>query len=113
MLKDVDNVVQATQKEEQLHAMFGAYLINLVKDEFPEWFNEEFYDKIRRASKKAYKAELEIVKWIFKEGELDFLSVESLDEFLKYRFNETLGMIGMEPIFEVDEIKLKDLKTDF
>ena len=109
MLKDVDNVVQATQKEEQLHAMFGAYLLNEIKDQFPEWFNEEFYAKIKRACKKAYKAELEIVKWIFKEGELEYLPISCLDEFLKYRFNETLAMIKMEPVFEVKEDKLKSL----
>ena len=33
VLKDVDNVVQATQKEEQIHALLGAYIINQVKKE--------------------------------------------------------------------------------
>lgn len=109
MLKDVDNVVQATQKEEQLHALFGAYLLNEIKEQFPEWFNEEFYAKIKRACKKAYKAELEVIKWIFKEGELDFLPINALDEFLKHRFNETLAMIDMEPVFEVKQDKLQTL----
>lgn len=109
LLKDVENVVQATQKEEQLHAMFGAYLINEIKKEQPEWFDDHFYAKIERACKKAYIAELEIIKWIFEDGELDFLPIDTLDEFIKYRFNESLSMIGAEPAFEIDLEKLSSL----
>ncbi len=110
LLKDIENVVQATQKEEQLHAMFGAYLITEIKKEQPGWFDEDFYKKIERACKKAYVAELEIIKWIFEQGELDFLSVETLDEFIKQRFNESLDMIGAPPVFEINKEKLKPLQ---
>jgi ribonucleoside-diphosphate reductase beta chain len=109
MLKDVDNVVQATQKEETLHALFGAYVINEIRNEYPEWFNEEFYQKIYRACKKAYEAELNIIKWIFEKGELDFLPIDVIDEFIKYRFNETMQMINAEPVFEVDYKKIKQV----
>ncbi len=109
LLKDVDNIVQATQKEEQLHALFGAYVINEIRNEYPEWFNEDFYKKIHRACKKAYEAELEIIKWIFEKGELDFLPIDVIDEFIKYRFNETMRMINAEPVFEVDYLKIKQV----
>jgi len=109
MLKDIDNVVQATQKEEVVHALLGIYIINKVKEEFPEWFDEEFYRKIERASRKAYDAEVKVIDWIFEEGELDFIKKETLYEFIKYRFNESVQMIGGEKIFEVDETKLADI----
>ena len=38
-LKDIDNVVQATQKEEVIHALLGVYLIKQIQKEFPEWFS--------------------------------------------------------------------------
>lgn len=110
VLKDIENVVQATQKEEQLHALAGVEILNLVKKEFPEWFDEDFYRKIERACKKAYEAELNIIKWIFEQGELDFISINLLDEFIKNRFNESLVMIGCNEIFEVNHEVLKDLK---
>jgi ribonucleoside-diphosphate reductase beta chain len=110
LLKDVENVVQATQKEEQLHALFGAYLLEQIKAEFPEWFDDDFYKKIERACKKAYLAELEIIEWIFEEGELEFLKIETLDEFIKHRFNESLSLIGAHQIFEVDHSKLDSLQ---
>lgn len=109
VLKDIDNVVQATQKEEVVHALFGSYLINEIKKEFPEWFTEEFYQKVYRACKKGYEAEEKIIDWIFSEGELDFLPKENVKEFVKNRFNESLLLIGAEKIFDVDQSKIENL----
>ena len=105
--KGIDNVIQATMKEEKLHAMAGAYIINLIKKENPEWFNEDFYRTIERACKKAYAAEENIIDWIFELGELTFLSKQDVLEFTKNRFNESLKMIGANPIFEIDREILK------
>jgi ribonucleoside-diphosphate reductase beta chain len=110
LLKDIDNVVQATQQEEQIHAQFGAKVINIIKSEYPEWFDAGFYDKVIRASRKAYVAECAIVDWIFEQGELPFLSKDSIKEFIKSRFNYSLEMIGCPQAFEVDKDKLKPLK---
>jgi ribonucleoside-diphosphate reductase beta chain len=109
-LKDIDNVVQATQKEETIHALLGVYIIKQVQKEFPNWFNEEFYAKLYRACKKAYEAEEKIVDWIFEQGELSFLPKENIKEFIKHRFNESLKMIGGSEVFEVDNSKLDSLK---
>lgn len=109
-LKDVDNVVQATQKEEVIHAMLGVYIIKQIQKEFPEWFNEVFYGKLQRACKKAYEAEVAIIDWIFESGELSFLSKDVLKEYIKYRFNQSIEMIGGEKVFDVDDEKLSQLK---
>lgn len=103
ILKDIDNVVQATQQEETLHAKFGAFIVNQIKEEYPEWFDEEFYAKIKRACLKAFDAESKIIDWIFEQGDLDFISANDLKEFIKDRFNKSLDMIGCERIFEVNE----------
>ncbi len=110
VLKDIDNVIQATAKEEDLHARFGIELIKIIKSEFPEWFNDEFYQKIYRASKKAYEAEAAIIDWMFEAGEPDFLSKENLKEFVKHRINESVKQIGGEDVYEVDQLKLESLR---
>jgi len=110
LLKDIDNVVQATQKEELIHAMLGVYLVKEIKKEFPEWFDEDFYAKIYRAAKKAYDAESKIIDWIFEKGELPFLPKTLLQEFIKDRLNKSLKDIGGEEVFEVDHSYLKDLE---
>jgi len=106
ILKDIDNVVQATQKEEVIHALFGVYLIQQIKHEFPDWFNEEFYDRLYHACNKAYEAEAKIIDWIFEQGELDFLSKDTVKEFIKNRFNDSLEMIDGKKVFEIDKSKL-------
>lgn len=110
VLKDIDNVIQATAKEEDLHARFGIELIKIIKSEFPEWFNEDFYSKIYRASKKAYEAEAAIIDWIFEKGELEYLSVESLKELVKYRINESIVQIGGQPVYDINVEKLESLR---
>ena len=110
VLKDIDNVVQATQKEELIHALLGVYIIQQVRLEYPEWFNVEFYETVRNASKKSFEAECNIIDWIFEKGELSFLSKDSLKEFIKHRFNDSIKMIGGEPVFDIDKSKLKSLQ---
>ncbi len=103
LFKGIDNVISATQKEETIHALFGSYLVKLIKLEQPDWFNEDFYKRIERACYKAYDAEIKILDWIFEQGELDFLSKETIIEFIKDRFNKSLELIDCFPIFEVNQ----------
>lgn len=110
LFKGIDNVIQATQKEETIHALFGSYLVKLIKKEFPEWFNDDFYSKIERACKKAYDAECKIIDWIFQKGELDFLSKNIVIEFIKDRFNKSLKLIDCKEIFNVDKKMINDLQ---
>lgn len=110
LLKDIDNVVQATQKEETIHALLGAAIIQYIKTENPTWFNEGFYEKVIRASKKAYQAECEIIDWIFESGELPFIPKETLKEFIKERFNASVLMIGGPKVFDVDVDMLQTMR---
>lgn len=109
-LKSIDNVVLSTQKDELVHAKFGIELISIIKKENPDWFNDDFYNKIYEACEKAYLAEVKILEWIFEQGELDFLKLDTLKEFTKSRFNDSLIDIGGKPIFEVDKSILEPLK---
>lgn len=110
VLKDVDNVVQATQKEEVIHAMLGVYLIKQIQQEYPDWFNNEFYNKLYRACKKAYESECKIIDWIFENGEPSFLSKDCVKEFIKDRFNESMILIGGEKVFDVNHDEIAKLK---
>lgn len=102
LFKGISNVVEATSKEEEIHGNFGSEIINIIKRENPEWFDEEFDKLVYSACKKAYKAEVKILEWIFEKGELEFLSKNTIEQFIQNRFNNSLQRIGMEPIFEVD-----------
>ena len=111
IFKWISNVVEATSKEEQIHWMFGIDLINIIKSEHPEWFDDEFIEVIKNACKKSYEAEKTIIDWIFEDWELDFLPKKTIYEFVKNRLNNSLDSIWIERIFEVDEKELQ--KTDW
>ena len=83
ILKGISNVVEATSKEEDIHGNFGAEIINIIRKENPEWFDEEFHNLIHSACKKAYIAECDILDWIFETGELSFLPKEVIKNFIK------------------------------
>lgn len=110
VLKGISNVVEATSKEEEIHGNFGAELINIIKKENPEWFDEEFNNLIYSACKKAYSAECGILDWIFEKGELDFLPKETIEHFIMNRFNNSLKRIGMDPLFDVNTELLASTK---
>jgi ribonucleoside-diphosphate reductase beta chain len=103
VLKGISNAVEATSKEENIHAEFGFDLVNLIKKENPTWWTPELVEDLILATKEAFEAESEIVEWIFEKGDLDFLTKAQTIEFIKHRFNISLNSIDIDNIFEVNE----------
>ena len=103
MLKGMSNAVEATSKEENIHAEFGFDLVNLIKRENPEWWTPELVQDLIDATIEAFSSESDIVDWIFEKGDLDFLTKAQTLEFIKHRFNLSLNSIGIENIFHVDK----------
>jgi ribonucleoside-diphosphate reductase beta chain len=103
MLKGMSNAVEATSKEENIHAEFGFDLVNTIKKENPTWWTPELIEDLVNATLEAYEAEVEIVNWIFEEGDLDFLTKEQTIEFIKHRFNVSLNSIGVDSVFDVNQ----------
>lgn len=103
MLKGMSNAVEATSKEENIHAEFGFDLVNVIKKENPSWWTKELQEDLVIATEEAFEAEKGIIDWIFEMGDLEFLSKEETLEFIKDRFNRSLKAIGIDPIYEIDE----------
>jgi len=102
MLKGISNVVEATSKEEQIHGDFGIDVIKIIKEENPDWFDDDYNLMIQETCREAYKSESRIIDWIFEKGELDFLPKDVINEFIKNRFNNSLESLGIEKIFDID-----------
>ena len=103
VLKGISNAVEATSKEEDIHARFGFELVNIIREENPEWFDKDSNAEVNRLCRDAFKAESAIVDWIYDDYDLDFLPKATVKEFLKHRFNQSLKAIDMKPLYEVDE----------
>tara|TARA_R110000744_G_scaffold98061_1_gene189410 strand:- start:739 stop:1977 length:1239 start_codon:yes stop_codon:yes gene_type:complete len=108
VLKGISNAVEATSKEEDVHARFGFDLVNIIKAENPTWFDKETTTTINALAREAYKAEAAIVDWIYGEEDLEFLPKETVKEFLKQRFNQSLVAIGQKPLYTVDPQAIED-----
>ena len=108
LFKGISNAVEATSKEEQIHGMFGIDVINIIKKEHPEWFDDHCKEMIIKACEEALEAESKVIDWIFEAGELDFLPAANVKEFVKHRFNNSLSAIGLPRIFEVSEALLEE-----
>ena len=124
LLKDTNKQVEYTSREENLHAMIGIKIINVIRKEHPEFFDEELEQKIMHEAKDALKYELRIVEWIVNGYGEEKLNSKILNEFIKNRLNESLQQIGYKKIFEVnndmlakttwfDEQVLGNNSTDF
>jgi ribonucleoside-diphosphate reductase beta chain len=107
VLKGISNAVEATSKEEDIHARFGFELVNIMRAENPEWFDKDSINEVNRLCREAYKAESAIVDWIYGDTDLDFLPKDTVKEFLKHRFNQSLQAIDMKPIYDVDKEVIK------
>ncbi len=103
LLKDTNKQVEYTSREENLHAMIGMKLINVIRKEHPDLFDEELENKIISEAKEAVKYELQIIEWIVNGYKAEKLSSEILKEFVMNRMNESLKEIGYYPIFDVNK----------
>jgi ribonucleoside-diphosphate reductase beta chain len=110
-LKGMSNAVEATSKEENIHAEFGFDLVNIIKRENPQWWTPELVEDLIDATIDAYDAESEIVDWIFENGDLEFLSKDETLEFIKDRFNRSLNNIGIESLWNINKDLVK--KTEW
>lgn len=103
LLKDTNKQVEYTSREENLHAQIGIKLINTIKEEYPELFDDELQTKIEYEAKEAIKYECEIIEWIINGYNHEKLNSPLLAEFIKNRMNESLIQIGYDKIFDVDD----------
>lgn len=103
LFKGVSNVIEATSKEEQIHGLFGVELVNIIREEKPEWFDDDMERQIIEACREAYRSEEKVIDWIYEAGELEFLPKETVKEFVKNRLNNSLESIGYDALFTVNE----------
>jgi ribonucleoside-diphosphate reductase beta chain len=113
VLKDTAQQVAYTSREELLHAFVGIKLVNTIREEHPELFDEELIERIRHECQEAYNAEAKIIDWAVNGYKGDGLNSDILKEFIKHRLNDSLVQIGIKPIFENLDQKLLDKTTWF
>lgn len=110
VLKDTTQQVTYTKNEELIHAKVGMKLVNTIRQEHPELFDEELEQKIRGEAAEAFKAESKIIDWIIGDWKDKRISGEILKEYIKSRINDSLKEIGFSPLFSIDESLARDFE---
>ena len=108
VLKDTDQQVKYTRNEENLHALAGIKIVNTIREEHPELFDEDLTEKIAHEAEQAFLCESKIIDWMINGIQEKGLSAPILKEFIKNRINDSLEKIGFEKRFDVDSDLLKD-----
>ena len=103
VLKDTGQQVKYTRNEENIHALAGMKIINTIREEHPELFDEELEGRILQESQAAFMAESKIVDWMINGYEEKGLTAPILKEFVKNRINESLEQIHFPKAFEIDK----------
>jgi ribonucleoside-diphosphate reductase beta chain len=108
VLKDTDQQVCYTRNEELIHALIGIKIVNTIREEYPELFDEELEQRIQSEALEAFKAESKIIDWMVNGIDEKGLSAEILKEFVKDRINQSFEQIGFEKPFIVDDTLLEN-----
>jgi ribonucleoside-diphosphate reductase beta chain len=102
VLKDTDQQVRYTRNEENIHALVGIKIINVLREEYPDLFDSQLEEKVKEEALDAYAAECKIIDWMLGDFSEKNISKGILKEFIKFRINNSLKQIGYSEVFDVD-----------
>jgi ribonucleoside-diphosphate reductase beta chain len=103
-MKDTDQQVKYTRNEETIHALVGIQIVNTMREEHPELFDDDLEERIQLAAEEAFKAESKIIDWMVNGIDEKSLSAPVLKEFIKDRINQSMTQIGMKkPFVDIDQ----------
>lgn len=98
VLKDTAQQVQYTRNEEMLHAKAGVLLINTLREEYPEFFDEELEARVAEECLQAIEHEGKIIDWMLQGFEDEKLDAATLKAFIKNRIASGMAEIGFDGV---------------
>jgi len=108
VMKDCAQQIQYTRNEEMLHAQVGIKLIQTLREEYPELFDEELEERIRHECVESLKAESKVIEWIMGDYTAPGLSADILKSFISKRMADSLDQIGFSSediYYDADHLK--------
>lgn len=109
VMKNVSNIIAWTSVDEQLHANAGIFIINKIREEHPEIFDEDAVARIDEVVHTSIQIEEEILSWIFEDGEIENLNRSDLLNFMKYRVDESMERIGLRKVYNITDVQYQPM----
>lgn len=108
-MKNVSNIIAWTSVDEQVHANAGIYIINIIKKEYPDFFDEELINHVNDVVIKSIDIEAKILDWIFSQGEIETVNKHDLLNFMKFRVDDSMEKIGLKKVFNITAEQYKPM----
>lgn len=102
-MKNVSNIIAWTSVDEQIHANAGIYIVNKIREEFPDFFDEETVKYIHETVENSIDIEGRILDWIFIEGDIETVNKTDLLNFMKFRVDDSMKKIGLKSIYNISQ----------
>ena len=106
-MRSTSNIIAWTSIDEQTHADAGVYLLTQIFKEHPELRPSQ--DVVEQTVKDYLEYEVELLDWIYEEGELEFFTKQNLLDFMKYRVDNSLAQIGYSKIYNISDEAYKPM----
>ena len=102
-LKTISSLQQSTATEEIVHYSCGIDIINIIKEESPQLWDEYLIELVEKNIKASYKAEKKIIDWFFEKGVPDHLTKEEVLNFLNFNMSEVCKDLDLGISFKYDK----------
>lgn len=109
-MKNVANIIAWTSTDEQVHANAGIYLINKLREEYPDLLDAATLTNIKNMVRESVETEELLVDWIFEYGDLDAVPRQALTDFIKFRVDESLNKIGIPSQYHITAEQYEPMK---
>lgn len=96
VLKDCAQQVQYTRNEEMLHAQVGIQIINTLRQEYPDLFDEELEKRVAEECLESIQAESKVIDWMIGDYAIEGLDADILKAFIAKRMKDSLEQIGFD-----------------
>jgi ribonucleoside-diphosphate reductase beta chain len=110
VMKNVANIVEWTKRDEEVHFETGAWLVSIMRNEYPEIDAAGFSEQLREVAEQALEHEIKMVDFILGNDVLPFISRDVIIEFIKDRLNRSLAFMGIDLVFVCDGGLLKETR---
>ena len=94
--------IQYTLRDERIHIQFGTTLLNKIREQHPDVWNEELDNELIGYLKKAVELEVQYAKDVLPTGILG-LNADMFVDYMQHIANRRLTALGMEKQYENDD----------
>ena len=107
-MKNVANIIAWTSIDEQVHANAGIFIINKIFEENPE-LKERVKSDVIEYIQNYIQLEDKMLDWIFEQGELKFFTKKDLQNYMRYRLDDSLTQLGLGKPFNVTQEDIRNM----